>query len=571
MKKLLYPLLLFFLLSFQAEGQVQIQQQLDSLDLFDRTHLEVLPDQGWIISANAQPGNFVTLRFNDCGELQWAKRWRIGTPNTLFIRDMIISSQGHIAITGHSGFFEMADPFFLLLNAEGEVITFQLYYSFPIEYVYSISETANGQFLIYGNQTNLTTIGRNFFLKIDQEGEIIWSKGYFEQQIWGAGIGTQDGGALARSGNLIYKIDSLGALEWANSYPEIHASSKPVEVEDGYVFNRMMYGSDHINFLYKIGLDGTIDWITDNFNSYTFPEIIERSNGQLIALSTRTTASPNLALSLIEITADGQLLEQRAIHAEKGEAIALFDDGSIIVSGYNQGKLFFLKSDAERQFSCSPAVSYEQFSDALSIQTSPASTDIVDLTFELLDSTLYQEDIDILSAPTCIELAIEFPHFGPDTTICQGDSIWLDANLEGASYLWQDGSTEPWFLVNESGNYEVEITKCGQSIVRDISIDVELCPCQFQMPTIFTPNSDGLNDTFQLMARCDFIADYRLQLFDRWGEEVFISFEPNQGWDGNFNGYPMPADTYVYLLEYTYDEGTGLQTVKEQGSFVLVR
>ena len=54
---------------------------------------------------------------------------------------------------------------------------------------------------------------------------------------------------------------------------------------------------------------------------------------------------------------------------------------------------------------------------------------------------------------------------GTDTTICNNESITLDATFEDATYLWQDGSTNSTFLVNQPGNYAVTITNdCGDQI-----------------------------------------------------------------------------------------------------------
>lgn len=51
---------------------------------------------------------------------------------------------------------------------------------------------------------------------------------------------------------------------------------------------------------------------------------------------------------------------------------------------------------------------------------------------------------------------------GPDTTICANGTVLLDATADGATYLWQDGSTEPTFLADQAGTYSVELTnECG--------------------------------------------------------------------------------------------------------------
>ena len=74
------------------------------------------------------------------------------------------------------------------------------------------------------------------------------------------------------------------------------------------------------------------------------------------------------------------------------------------------------------------------------------------------------------------QITIEFvnnapaPDFGDDIVGCGSDTFPLDATSERATYLWQDGSTDPIFNANQSGLYSVTVTNaCGQA-VEDIEI-----------------------------------------------------------------------------------------------------
>ncbi|MDO9188213.1 MAG: gliding motility-associated C-terminal domain-containing protein [Bacteroidia bacterium] len=86
------------------------------------------------------------------------------------------------------------------------------------------------------------------------------------------------------------------------------------------------------------------------------------------------------------------------------------------------------------------------------------------------------------------------------------------------------------------------------------------------MPTGFTPNSDGINDSLHVHGRG--IESISLKIFDRIGEKVFESLDILVGWDGKLNEVPMNDGVFVYLLEVKYCNG---ETVKEQGSLTLVR
>lgn len=66
-------------------------------------------------------------------------------------------------------------------------------------------------------------------------------------------------------------------------------------------------------------------------------------------------------------------------------------------------------------------------------------------------------------------------------------------------------------------------------------------------PNVFTRNNDGINDLFFI--RGIFITDFKLQIFNRWGQKVFETTNMNNGWDGTFNGENCPSDVYVYVAE----------------------
>ena len=88
------------------------------------------------------------------------------------------------------------------------------------------------------------------------------------------------------------------------------------------------------------------------------------------------------------------------------------------------------------------------------------------------------------------------------------------------------------------------------------------------VPNIFTPNGDGVNDFFSPILQCPFPA-YRLQVFNRWGQLIFETDDPKQGWDGAFNDEPAPSEVYFYQLSYQEFEGEPAE--RRQGDVVLLR
>jgi gliding motility-associated-like protein len=90
-------------------------------------------------------------------------------------------------------------------------------------------------------------------------------------------------------------------------------------------------------------------------------------------------------------------------------------------------------------------------------------------------------------------------------------------------------------------------------------------PCgEVFIPTVFSPNNDGLNDEWCVLGGC--IELFQLTVYNQWGEFVFISSDRDDCWDGTFKGELVQRDTYVYHLNYTL---VGGQQVSESGSVIV--
>lgn len=83
-------------------------------------------------------------------------------------------------------------------------------------------------------------------------------------------------------------------------------------------------------------------------------------------------------------------------------------------------------------------------------------------------------------------------------------------------------------------------------------------------PTAFSPNNDGLNDTFGVTTR--FIDKFSLQIFNRWGELVYYSENPDERWDGTFKGATVPSGVYVLVIQA--EDRTGRKI--EQKNMLLI-
>jgi gliding motility-associated-like protein len=78
--------------------------------------------------------------------------------------------------------------------------------------------------------------------------------------------------------------------------------------------------------------------------------------------------------------------------------------------------------------------------------------------------------------------------------------------------------------------------------------------CELTMPSGFSPNGDGRNDIFR-PALYGNISQYKLEVFNAWGNLVFASNDPETGWDGAFKGKQQAGGTYVWMARYTDYKG----------------
>jgi gliding motility-associated-like protein len=90
---------------------------------------------------------------------------------------------------------------------------------------------------------------------------------------------------------------------------------------------------------------------------------------------------------------------------------------------------------------------------------------------------------------------------------------------------------------------------------------------EIYVPNAFTPNGDGRND--QLIALPVGIKQFKfLRVFNRWGQMIFNSQNPTQGWDGRITGADQPTGTFIWIAEGI--DYTG-QVVTRKGMSTLIR
>ena len=157
-----------------------------------------------------------------------------------------------------------------------------------------------------------------------------------------------------------------------------------------------------------------------------------------------------------------------------------------------------------------------------------------------------------------------------DTTLCEGMPIALSVDIQnGVNYLWSTGDTTCCITAVQAGNYVITASNNCGDVRDDVNITNVKCNFCLFVPNAFSPNNDGNNDVFRILETC-LMQDYKLQIFNRWGQLVFTSLTTAKSWDGRYKGGDAETGTYFYQIRATpVDKTKG--TVELKGDIALIR
>jgi len=155
-----------------------------------------------------------------------------------------------------------------------------------------------------------------------------------------------------------------------------------------------------------------------------------------------------------------------------------------------------------------------------------------------------------------------------DTTLCYGEDFLLTVQGNADTYAWQDSSHSASYRPTQPGIYTVVATNgCGSDTLT-ATVNFSTCSCQLLLPNAFTPNDDGRNDTFRPLHACE-MTNFEMQVYDRLGELVFRSLNPDQAWDGTYHGRKVAPGTFVWMVRYFSTETK--QPVFKKGTVMVIR
>jgi gliding motility-associated-like protein len=137
--------------------------------------------------------------------------------------------------------------------------------------------------------------------------------------------------------------------------------------------------------------------------------------------------------------------------------------------------------------------------------------------------------------------------------------MFFDLSHLPGKATWNNGTVCSSVYVNSSGTYWAKYTFPCSNITYADSIKITFIDCdtikdppcnlELEMPNVFSPNNDGVNDYFKPVV-WDCVKHPKFLIYNRWGQIVYEANNSLIKWDGKFNGEKCSDGAYFWILTY---------------------
>jgi gliding motility-associated-like protein len=157
--------------------------------------------------------------------------------------------------------------------------------------------------------------------------------------------------------------------------------------------------------------------------------------------------------------------------------------------------------------------------------------------------------------------------------ICRGDSLQLAVSPQpDVRYTWNTGAEGPTLWARDAGFYKVAAAFATCISTDSVRVVVEPCLGNIYLPNAFAPEGSGNNAVYlpgisPLME----VLEYRMEIYDRWGELLFRTQNPAEGWDGRARGRTALPGVYVVLVIAKVQDRDQILELRKSGDVLLMR
>jgi gliding motility-associated-like protein len=517
------------------------------------------------------------IKLNANGTLVWSKS--IGT-NGFFDEGSSINelSDGNYLLTGRYISMGAFNAFLMKTDTSGNLLWLKCYGdSLHSTWGFDVKEMPNGNLVLAGSTTlakfNYQSFSDNFVMQLNPTGDTLWTKIFYgspDQFENVSSIAFDAGGNIllgvatasypyvgaVANKNAVFKFSTSGNLLLAKTYNtgSSHYTRLHPAPDGGFVLSAFSnrYGG-------PLGFQTLLMKLDDTLHSGCFETDV--TNLTIVTQKTFKITQPGSSLitsgSVINNTSTSNIdLSDTTLCISLPALNATFTS-----SGHCIGDTTFFQADTTGVISY-----FWDFGDIGNADTSwlPSPsylyTDTGSYNVRLIVSngcesdTLYQQ---VIIFDTTFNFSL-----GPDSQIVAGNTIQIGFSANGANYAWNTGDTTSHISVSTSGTYilTIQLGNCASHtdtlVITATHLSAgespEYHPCHLTLPNAFSPNGDGLNDLLKplgipLGQGVEFI---QFEIYNRWGNRVFFTKDPTQGWDGTYNGSPADVESYFYYVRY---------------------
>ena len=514
--------------------------------------------------------DMLVAKLDPDGTVQWTRVLGGSMPDLGF--DCMEASDGSFMIMGSTYSTDgdvsenhgASDLWILKLSPLGTTIWQRTYGGSDSEVGGQIQETPDGGFLLWSTTTSGDgdVVGFHpgagtqdvWLLKIDSSGSVEWSRAL-------GGSGSEDGARLTQTadGGFLANFSSTSS-------------------NDGDVTN---YHGNRDCWLVKLSSAGSIEWSRTVGGSQQESgfDVLELDNSDFMLLGTSRSSDGDIPLNrggsdvlLAKLSGSGDLLWARTYGGSLDDncrSLVRTADGGFVLAGQSSSSNGDLTSNQGEQ-------------DVWVLKVDAGGSPVWQRSFggTLSDFAFLSGEADggyLLSGLTLSN--------NGDVQGNHGDrDLWFVKLSSAGGLRWQrclGGSNDDWgylgartpgggyvaFGYTNSNDGDVSGNH-GQQDMWVVKLKVTEPPeCALYIPSAFSPDNSGKNDTHCLYGT-DCITSMSFSIYDRWGNKVFASSDPNACWDGTYNGQALDPAVFVYHLSATLNNG---DNVERQGNITLMR
>lgn len=533
-------------------------------------NIEELSNGDFLIAGLADfGGNGFIMRINNNGDIIWNKKfpfWMITYTSEAIDGSILATAMGWGGGTN-----------ILKLDPSGGLIWSKVIIDIG-SYGMFIKHLSNDDFVI----TSVDSGTSDFFAaRLDADGNLVWSKGYGQGWIDSDFTSYSNKGLVDEVNNsLVVTSPIMDPAIWDE---DILVTS--LNLADGTVqWSRKISGTnlDQSRDLVKTPVGYAVLGHTTSYSAAVDP-----SNHIDVPLINRN-------ILLISLDFDGGINWSRLYGAEgddKGISLTLTEENGFLISAYTSSPFFgnadfsfdplFIRTDSEGKIGCQSAQIFPTSSLIDLVVTNVGqviNSPVVGVTFDVQvaekiynDGYICQECISIPEFTTnatslCVNQVFEFSN---TTTV--GLKCFQQWIIDGQTF---SGSDDISYMFSQPGVYPVQlVSSCSnENNVFTLNV-VVLPPCDdeesdnndptdstsvipnevFYVPNTFSPNGDEHNQLFGAsFSSPEYVSEFELTIYNRWGEVIFYSKDLTQRWDGTYAKEETMSGVYSWKLSFKY-------------------